>query len=413
MKFDTLVLGAGMVGVSVALHLQQRGRAVVLVDLKQPGNETSFGNAGLIQREGVYPYAFPRDFASLLHYARNEAPDVRYHAAALWRMAPMLWRYWYYSHPRRHAAIARQYATLIERCVDEHRALARQAGVVELLRPSGWIKVFRTASKYERELATVEHWRREFGVDYEALDAAQLKTAEPHLGTGLLGGIRYTGSDSTPDPHALVSGYAQYFKALGGRFLLGDARTLREGWQVQTEAGTIRAQSAVIAMGPWSDQITSQLGYRLPLWVKRGYHMHYDSAAPEPLRHPVLDAERGYLLAPMARGIRLTTGAELALRDAPATPVQLDAVEPVARALFPLGRRLDAQPWLGRRPCTPDMMPVIGPAWRHDDLWFAFGHAHHGLTLGPITGRLIAEMMTGQTPCVDVRPFRGERFNGA
>ncbi|RAS34431.1 FAD dependent oxidoreductase [Paraburkholderia bryophila] len=138
--------------------------------------------------------------------------------------------------------------------------------------------------------------------------------------------------------------------------------------------------------------------------------MHYAPQGAARLNHPVLDAETGYVLAPMAQGIRLTTGAEIALYDAPKTPTQLAVVEPVARKLFPLGERLDDEPWMGRRPCTPDMMPIIGPARNHRDLWFAFGHAHHGLTLGPITGRLIAEMMTGEETVVDARPFRAERF---
>jgi D-amino-acid dehydrogenase len=111
----------------------------------------------------------------------------------------------------------------------------------------------------------------------------------------------------------------------------------------------------------------------------------------------------------MARGIRLTTGAEFADRDAPPTPVQLRRAEPIARSLFPLAERVDAEPWMGCRPCTPDMMPVIGPALKHKNLWFAFGHAHHGLTLGAVTGRLIAEMMTGETPFVDPNPFRCDR----
>ena len=166
----------------------------------------------------------------------------------------------------------------------------------------------------------------------------------------------------------------------------------------------------MIALGPWSDVLTARLGYRFALAVKRGYHMHYAAQDGARLNQPVLDAEIGYMMTPMTRGIRLTTGAELAYRDAPATPVQLNAIEPIARALFPLGERLDAQPWLGSRPCTPDMMPVIGPASRHKDLWFAFGHAHHGLTLGPVTGRLLAEMMVGADPVADPRPFRADRF---
>ena len=399
MKFDAVVLGAGIVGVCVAAHLQKRGRHVALVDRKLPGNETSFGNAGLIQREGVYPYAFPRDLGTLLRYARNQSPDVRYHADAMLKTAPFLWQYWRNSHPAKHAAIARSYSTLIEHCVDEHRALAADAGASALLRPTGWIKVFRTAAVWDEEIRHAEQWQREYGVEFESLDAGQLQQKEPDLNKTLLGGLRYTASESVSDPNAL-----------GGRFFIGDADSFREGWTVDTQDGTITASSAVVALGPWSDRVSSRLGYRLPLAVKRGYHMHYAPQGAARLNHPVLDVEKGYVLAPMAKGIRLTTGAEIAHCDAPKTPTQLAAVEPVARTLFPLGERLDDEAWMGRRPCTPDMMPIIGPAGNHKDLWFAFGHAHHGLTLGPVTGRLIAQMMTHEETLVDTRPFRVERF---
>jgi D-amino-acid dehydrogenase len=410
MKFDAVVLGAGIVGVCVAVQLQKRGRQVALVDRKQPGNETSFGNAGLIQREAVYPYAFPRDLGTLLRYARNQSPDVRYHADAMLKTAPFLWQYWRNSHPAKHAAIAKSYATLIEHCVDEHRALAAAAGASALLRHTGWIKVFRTDKVRDAEIRLVEQWHREYGVEFDAIDAARLQQKEPDLDKSLSGGLHYPASDSVSDPNALVTAYAKYFEALGGRFFIGDADSFREGWAVDTEAGTITASSAVVALGPWSDRVSTRLGYRLPLAVKRGYHMHYAAEAATRLNHPVLDVEKGYLLAPMAKGIRLTTGAEIAHCDAPKTPTQLAAVEPIARTLFPLGKRLDDEPWMGRRPCTPDMMPIIGPARNHKDLWFAFGHAHHGLTLGPVTGRLIAEMMTNEETLVDTRPFRVERF---
>jgi D-amino-acid dehydrogenase len=410
MKFDTVVLGAGIVGVSVAVHLQKRGRQVALVDRKLPGNETSFGNAGLIQREGVYPYAFPRDLATLLRYARNQSPDVRYHANAMLETLPFLWQYWRNSHPAKHAAIARSYSTLIEHCVSEHRALAADAGASALLRPIGWMKVFRTEAVRDKETRLAGQWHQEFGVEFESLDMAGLQQMEPDLDRSLIGALRYTASDSVSDPNALVTAYAKYFEQLGGRFFIGDATTLRDHWQVDTDAGTIAAASAVVALGPWSGQVSSRLGYRLPLAAKRGYHMHYASQPGTHLNHPVLDVESSFLLAPMAKGIRLTTGAEIARHDAPKTPNQLAAVEPVARKLFPLAERLDAEPWMGRRPCTPDMMPIIGPAGNHKDLWFAFGHAHHGLTLGPVTGRLIAEMMTGEETLVDPRPFRVDRF---
>lgn len=410
MKFDTIVLGGGIVGVSVAVHLQQRGRAVALVDRKLPGSETSLGNAGLIQREGVYPYAFPRSARPLLLYALNRSPDVRYHANAMPKLAPFLLRYWWHSEPKRHAAIARVYATLIEHSVSEHRALAEAAAANTLLRHGGWIKIFRTRAKLDQDLRTVEQWHREFRVGYEALDAAALHALEPHLDSCAIGALRYTAADSVSDPQALVIAYARHFEALGGRVFIGDAATLLPQWHVNTQEGDIEAQSAVIAMGPWSDRIASKFGYGVPFAVKRGYHMHYSAEPGAHLSHPVLDAESGFMITPMARGIRLTTGVELGFCDAPKTPVQLAAVEPVARKLFPLGARLDDEPWMGRRPCTPDMLPIIGPAPRHNGLWFAFGHAHHGLTLGPVTGRLLAEMMTGSETVCDPAPFRVERF---
>jgi D-amino-acid dehydrogenase len=148
----------------------------------------------------------------------------------------------------------------------------------------------------------------------------------------------------------------------------------------------------------------------MPLGVKRGYHMHYGAQGNAVLNHPLLDADQGYLLAPMNAGIRLTTGAEFARRDRPPSPLQLEACEPIARTMFPLAERRDMQPWLGRRPCLPDLLPVIGPAPGKPGLWFDFGHQHHGFTLGPATGRLVAEMMTGEIPFADPTPFRADRF---
>lgn len=416
MKFDTVVLGAGVVGVCIALHLQKRGRAVALVDRKLPGRETSYGNAGLLQREGVYPYALPRDIGTLLHYARNDSIDVRYEAAALPRLAPFLWEYWKNSEPARHAEIARLYAPLIEHSVGEHEALAREAHAQTLLKPTGWIKVFHKTDSRDSGLRDAELWEREFDVKYQALDAAQLRQAEPHLSRDLIGGIHHTGAVAVTDPGALVTAYAALFERLGGRIFTGDATTLEaegSGWSVNTQAGMIQASTAVVALGPWARDVTTALGYKLPLEVKRGYHMHYESSGDSVLNHPILSVDGGFLLAPMDRGIRLTTGVELAERDAAKTPLQLDRAEPLARALYPLAGRIDSEPWMGRRPCTPDMMPVIGAAPRHSNLWFAFGHAHHGLTLGAITGRLIAEMMTGEPTVLDASPYRAGRFAAA
>ena len=173
---------------------------------------------------------------------------------------------------------------------------------------------------------------------------------------------------------------------------------------------SLDAREAVVALGPWSDDVTRALGLKIPLGWKRGYHMHYRAEGNATLNRPVIDTAFGYVLASMGRGIRLTTGAEFANRDAPKTPVQLARAEPHAREIFPLAERVDTEPWLGRRPCLPDMLPVIGPVPGRPGLWLDFGHQHLGLTLGPVSGRLLAEMMTGAAPYTDPAPYRADRF---
>ncbi len=413
-RADVVVLGAGMVGVSAALHLQARGRDVALIDRHgAAGLETSFGNAGLIERASIFPYLFPRDPAKLVRYALNLLPEAHYHLSALPQVAPWLWRYYRESAADRAMKTADAVRPLIERCLDEHEALIELAGAGDLLRKTGWLKLYRSAATMQAGMADVERLRA-YGLRIDMLDAKALKEREPDI-SGVYGAVHYLDPASVADPSRLAQAYADLFVARGGRFLVGDARGLQEaadgGWSVALEDGErLYARDFVVALGPWSDIVYRPLGYEFPLAVKRGYHMHYEVQNGAELRHPVLDADIGYVLAPMSRGVRLTTGAEFARRDAPPTPIQLDRCEPIAKKLFPLAGRVDRNPWMGCRPCLPDMLPIIGPAPRHANLWFDFGHQHHGFTLGPASGRLLAELMTGEAPFTDPAPYRADRF---
>ena len=414
-RADVVVLGAGMVGVSVALHLRQRGRDVVLVDRRGAGEETSYGNSGLIQREGVIPYTFPREFGMILSYAMNCRRDAVYHLSALPRIAPWLFRYWQNAAPKYIERSARALAPLMAQCVDEHETLIAEAGVAAraLVHQNGWIRCLRTEASLREKIAEARSLDQ-YGIDYAVLTGAQLRELEPHVSKKIVGAIHFRGSPTSSDPGMLTQAYADLFVREGGHFLKGDARRLGQdasGWSLPAENGPISAREAVVALGPWSDDVFRPLGYDIPLAVKRGYHMHYGVQGNAALGHPLHDADGGYVLVPMRKGIRLTTGVEFAERDAPPSPIQLARDEPLARELLPLGERLEAAPWLGRRPCLPDMVPVIGRGERHRGLWFAFGHAHHGFTLGPVSGRLPAEMMTGETPFTDPSPYAAARFS--
>lgn len=413
MAASVIVLGAGMVGVSVALHLRRRGREVTLLDRQAPGEGASFGNGGLIQREAVYPHPFPRALAELRRIATNKATDVHYHTLALPGFASPLLRYWWHSEPTRYLHAVQAFSALIATCLDEHRALAEGTEATALLRPIGWMKLYAEAASFEAALAQAHQAKRDFGVNFQALDGAALAAAEPHLQVRREGAIHWTDPYSVSDPQALTLGYARQFTEAGGRLALGDAMSLARagaGWRVQANDGPVEAEEVVVALGAHAVELTRRLGYAPPYFGKRGYHMHYRMQGNAVLNRPILDMQSGFLLAPMRAGVRLTTGAEFARLDAPATPVQLERAEPVARELLPLADRVEATPWMGVRPCTPDMLPIIGPLPGQKGAWCAFGHAHQGLTLGPTTGRLLAEMMGGEAPFLDPAPYAATRF---
>jgi D-amino-acid dehydrogenase len=414
MSRETIVLGAGMVGVSIAWHLARRGRSVLLVDRRPPGRETSFGNGGLIQREAVRPYPFPRELGKLLAVLPNRRVDIRYSLRGMLESVGPLFSYWRHSAPGRHARIIPEYASLIALSTQEHEPMIEAAGAQALVKKDGWLEVYRHQAELEERAAEARDAAERFGVTHELLDRAGLQRREPVLSDSAVGAIHWTNAWSVADPGDLVAAYAQDFQRGGGRFLQAEIQSVAqvgEGWRVATDAGSHDAQDVVVALGPWAGGWLKALGYRLPTFVKRGYHMHYAAPDDQRLHYSLLDAEVGYILAPMRTGIRLTTGAELERLDSPPHHEQLAAAERVARELYPaLGERLDAEPWKGARPCLPDMKPVIGPAPRHAGLWFAFGHGHQGFTLGPVTGRVIAEMMEGETPVVEMSPFRADRF---
>lgn len=283
-----------------------------------------------------------------------------------------------------------------------------------LIRKDGWLEIYRSQAGLDARLQEAREAAEYFGVTHDALDRPGLKQREPQLSDRAIGAIHWTNSWGVEDPGGLVAAYARSFEREGGRFVQSEIQDVSrngEGWRVETDGGVHEAQEVVVALGPWAGDWMKRLGYRMPTFVKRGYHMHYDVREGQWLHHWLLDAEVGYILAPMRAGIRLTTGAELKPLEAAPDYGQLTAAERVARELYPaLGERLDETPWKGARPCLPDMKPVIGPGIRHAGLWFAFGHGHQGFTLGPATGRVLAEMMEGEAPAIDMAPFRADRF---
>lgn len=394
---DFIILGAGMIGVSTALELQSRGHEVTLVDRRDPGQETSYGNAGIIQTEVAEPYALPRDWATLAAYALGQKNDVTYDLPGLLTMAPALWAYFRASEPRRHRNISRVYAPLTARASDDHAPLIRAAGVTELIRKDGYYQAYRGRRALDEAIRKAERLGDEYGVASEILDGAGLAAKEPALRRQVAGAVYWPQSWTCRDPGALTAAYARLFAARGGRLLKGEARTLSvqgESWRVLTTEGPVEASQCVVALGPWAPGLLAHFGYRIPMVLKRGYHGHFQ--APSNLNRPLMDVDHGVLLCPMRQGLRLATGAALVSPNSPPRPRQLARGIDGVADLIALGPRVKEQQWHGTRPCMPDMLPLVGRSPRHRGLWFNFGHGHQGFTLGPTTAKLLAQAIDGK-----------------
>ncbi|KUL92878.1 amino acid dehydrogenase [Bosea sp. WAO] len=411
MSRTILVLGAGIVGVSCALALQQRGFAVTLLDRREPGRETSYGNAGVIGRSSLVPLNNPGLYAKLPGYLGNRHPALHLD----WRRALTSpgWMLRFLWEGRASQAAARIAAMdgLTATAVTRHRALMREAGITHRLRETGTLKLWRSdaglaSARAEQDLLKAH------GVESEILDRQGISALEPSLNPIFPTGLFIAANGSVDSPGAVTAGYAALFVARGGTLIQEEVGSLRrEGalWRVQTVQRLYEASDVVIALGPWSADLLRPLGLDPKLDVERGYHRHFAPGDGARLSRPVYDVDAAYFMTPMEEGYRVTSGVDLSLRDAPDQLRQIESVTQSAREAFPLGGML-GKTWRGARPTLPDSLPMIGAAPRHQGLWLAFGNQHLGFSTGPMTGELLAALFCGETPPIDPRPYAPGRY---
>jgi D-amino-acid dehydrogenase len=406
-----IVLGAGMVGVSCALSLQRRGFAVTLIDRREPGRETSYGNAGVLARSSIVPLNNPGLFSKLTSYLGNRHPALNLNWKRALTRPGWLLRFLWEARPSQAAARVAALESLTGSTVERHRALMAEAGVSHRLRETGTLKVWRTeaghmAAKAERDFLAAH------GIASQALDRQGISGVEPTLNPIFHAGLLCLENASVDSPGAVTQAYAELFVQSGGRMEKAQVETLTRteaGWRVQAGKSVFEAQIVVVAFGPWSMDLLAPLGLDPKLDVERGYHRHLDAEGGVSLARPVYDVDAAYFMAPMEQGYRITSGVDLSHRDAPDDHRQIDAVTKSAREAFPL-KEFAGETWRGARPTLPDSLPMIGEAPRNPGLWLAFGHQHIGFSTGPITGEIVAALVCGETPPADPKPFAPGRY---
>ncbi|WP_332608874.1 NAD(P)/FAD-dependent oxidoreductase [Achromobacter sp. ESBL13] len=409
-----IVLGAGIVGVCCALELVRRGLRVTLVDRLAPGMETSMGNAGVLARSSLMPFNHPGLWGQLPRLMKNNTVQFRYRASYLARNLGWASRFLLNARPSVFKETTRALDELIRLSAPEHLRLLDGAGARHRLRDTGWVFLYRSPAAWNAG-ALARTTFAQYQVPTQTLDPVELAALEPALSPIFHRALWIQGSYSVDDPQAVVSAYADLFRQAGGTVKAMTATGIRrdaQGWTVLGAQGSeaLAADQLVVALGPWSKALLKTTGIDLPMAFERGYHMHYRGQDGARVTRPVYDTGGGYVLSPMARGLRLTTGVELDACDAAPCTTQLDLAEARAREAFPLGVRVDPAAWLGRRPTLPDSRPMIGQAPRHPGLWLALGHQHIGFSTAPGTAKILGELMFDNADPSRHQAFRPGRF---
>ncbi|MGJ4956282.1 NAD(P)/FAD-dependent oxidoreductase [Bradyrhizobium sp. HKCCYLRH2015] len=407
---DVVVLGAGIVGVSSAYAIRERGLSVVLVDRKAPGEETSYGNAGILSSGSILPLNKPSLFSALPSYIGNRSAALRWDPAWTLRNVEWVLRFLANAVESRVRPRATALHGLIGASLKLHRDWIVRSGEPQRIRETGWLKAWRSdavgAAKAEQAFLA------EYGIESELLDRQGISALEPNMLPVYKVGLLHSQTASVDSPGNVTKAYARMFEGAGGVLRQSEIRALLsdgDGWRIVLGDGEIRARHVVVALGPWSPDILRSLGYRVPMAFERGYHQEFTPNPARMLHRPIHDAEGSFLMTPMENGVRVTSGVELTDRDARSNFAQLEQVVPLARGVVEFGEAV-AQPWRGARPTLPDSLPMIGPAPRHSGLWLAFGNQHIGFTTGPATGAAIAAMIAGEAPPFDASAFAPSRY---
>ncbi|MGD1878297.1 MAG: NAD(P)/FAD-dependent oxidoreductase [Kiloniellaceae bacterium] len=411
-KDPVVVVGAGIVGVCCALYLLREGHRVVLVDRGEPGEGTSFGNGSIVTEEAVVPVQSPGIARKVPGMLADPLGPLAIRWSYLPRIAPWLLHFVKASTPERVEEVSISLRHLLKGALAAYDPLLEAAGIQGMIRRSGWLSVYETEAGFRSYQSKLELQRRR-GVNFDVLEAEELRQLEPSLAPIFRYGVFYPDVGHTVNNFRFVQELAASFVRLGGEirrqavtgFEQGDGRVTA----VMTQAGSIACSGVVVAAGAWSKALTAMLGSRPPLDTERGYHLTLPDPGVSP-RIPVYSTERGFVCTPLEQGLRIAGTVELGGLDAAPNWKRAEVLYQNASRWFPGLDRRDESRWMGYRPSMPDSVPVISRSPQHRNAVFAFGHGHIGLSLAARTGDLVAALVAGRDPGIDMNPYRVDRF---
>lgn len=411
-KKTIVVIGAGIVGVSAAIWLQRDGHKVVLVDKEGPAGGASYGNGGIVVPSGVVPVNSPGLISKAPGMLIRPDSPLFLHWPYLPKMLPWLINYLGRANARNARQVANALIPLLGQSVDQHSALAQGTGAEKWIEPSDYVFVYDNPAAFKKDVFA---WtvRREMGFSWDEMDAGEFASYDPVFGNSGKFAIRLADHARITDPGEYVTDLAKYFQSQGGELVIAQAEDFKidrgKVRGVKTGQDMIPCDTAVITAGVWSKALAQKLGVKIPMETERGYHIDLINPSETP-RAAMMIAAGKFVVTPMHGRIRCAGIVEFGGLQAPANKAPIDLLKNNVRQAWPDLKYESVDDWLGHRPAPADSIPFIGKFDNAPDIYAAFGHHHVGLTAGPKTGRIIADMIANRNLDVDLTPYRVSRF---
>ena len=412
MTEQVTIIGAGIVGICCALSLQERGIQVRLIDRGEPGQETSFGNAGVVSPWSIIPQAMPGIWKMLPRMLLDSKSALSVRTSFWPKMIPWGLRFLGNSGEGTVRKISDAMGLLCRPSIDLYHRHLQGTGHEDLIIDSYYIHAFRHPE--QADLNGLGYLiRRENGGDLEHVDGAELHRLEPALSEKFKAAIMIKGQARVTSPGRIGAILARKAVAQGAEIVQAEvtrlAPTQDGNWHLATSQGTLHAGGVVLAAGVWSADLLKPLGLPIPLVAERGYHVEFPTPSAQ-LNNSIMDVDAKLVASSMQGGLRVAGVSEFGSVDAPADPRKKNIMIEQAKAMVPGLDTSEARFWMGRRPSFPGSLPAIGPINGRDGLYAAFGHSHYGLMMAPKTGELVANLVSGHRPNVDLAPFSLARF---
>ena len=409
---DITIIGAGIIGVNVALALQKKGFDTLIVDQNEPAHGCSSGNAGVIASYGVTPVSMPGLWKQVPNMLFKPDGPLSIRRQHLLRLLPWLYRFWRCARPdivqRNSVALAQ----LVQHGLQDYLQITQAAGIGHLLKPSPVLAVYGSQADFERD-HQVWRLRQEQGVRWETIQEEALHDLEPALSDKLNFAVMLQNTGFVVDPQLFTQALFNEYINKGGRYQRLKVNALQPdecGVTLVTSTDPLKAKQVVVACGAFSALLAQGLGEKIPLEQERGYHITLSDFKGLPPRHAIISPAHKVIATPMQPGLRIAGMVEFGGFLPPNFKRSLILHQQLL-ALFPTIEKGSYTQWMGHRPTLPDSVPVIDRSAASANIFYAFGHQHVGLTSGPMTARLITEMIEGVEPTVDITPYRASRFS--